>query len=144
MSGAAKTYGVDASCVAMRWNRSMLGRYTEVGSGRRTKLRSRFPKRLSQPGNSNRSKRGARVGSSRRHHASIAATSVASGEASSAKRSGPSDGQGVDHVDLLAAHAVVHAVRLGEIVPAPAQRSDRRGGGRHEEERSDRDGRAEE
>ena len=47
-------------------------------------------------------------------------------------------------MDLLAAHAVVHAVRLGEVVPAPAQRCDRRGGGRHEEERSDRDGRAEE
>ncbi len=53
-------------------------------------------------------------------------------------------GQGVDHVDLLAAHAVVHAVRLREVVPAPAHRRDRRGGRRHEEERSDRDGRAEE
>ena len=47
-------------------------------------------------------------------------------------------------MDLLTAHAVVHAVRLGEVVPAPAQRRDRRGGRRHEEECSDRDGRAEE
>jgi hypothetical protein len=47
-------------------------------------------------------------------------------------------------VDLLAAHAVVHAVRRCEVVPAPAQGCDRRGSGRDEEERSDRDGRAEE
>jgi hypothetical protein len=46
-------------------------------------------------------------------------------------------------VDLLAAHAVVDAVRLGDVVPAPAQRSDRRRRRGHEKERSDRDGRAE-
>jgi hypothetical protein len=47
-------------------------------------------------------------------------------------------------VDLLAAHAVVDAVRLGEVVSAPAQGCDPRGGRRHKEECSDRDGRAEE
>jgi hypothetical protein len=47
-------------------------------------------------------------------------------------------------VDLLAAHAVVDAVRRGDVVPAPAQWGDRRGRRRHEKERSDRDGRAEE
>jgi hypothetical protein len=43
-------------------------------------------------------------------------------------------------VDLLAAHAVVGAVRLGDIVPAPAERSDRRGRRRYEKQRGDRDG----
>ena len=57
---------------------------------------------------------------------------------------GPVGRERVDHVDLLATHAVMHAVRLGEVVPAPAERRDRRGGGRHEQECSDRDGRAEE
>jgi hypothetical protein len=47
-------------------------------------------------------------------------------------------------VDLLAAHAVLDAIRLHDVVPAPAQRRDRRRGRRNEEECSDRDGRAEE
>jgi hypothetical protein len=47
-------------------------------------------------------------------------------------------------MDLLTAHAVLDAVRLDDVVPAPAQRGDRRRRSRHEEERSDRDGRAEE
>jgi hypothetical protein len=47
-------------------------------------------------------------------------------------------------VDLLAAHTVLDAVRLDDVVPAPAKRCDRSRGRRNEEERSDRDGRAEE
>jgi hypothetical protein len=46
-------------------------------------------------------------------------------------------------MDLLATHAVLDAIRLGDVVPAPAQRGDRRRRRRHEEKRSDRDGRAE-
>ena len=56
---------------------------------------------------------------------------------------GPVSRDGVDDVDLLAAHSVEDAVWLGDIVPAPAQRCDRRRCRRHDEERSDRDGRGE-
>jgi hypothetical protein len=42
-------------------------------------------------------------------------------------------------VDLLAAHAVVEAVRLGDIVPTPAEWGDRRGCSRNQKQRGDRD-----
>jgi hypothetical protein len=47
-------------------------------------------------------------------------------------------------VDLLAAHAVVEAVRLGDIAPAPREWGDRRGRRRYEKQPGDRDGSGEE